>query len=109
MEIPSYAKLPETVVLVTEARGREVFSEVRPLFIRLRDLIQGGALIHQIGIGPKTLTETSKETLIWYLENLSFAGLGQAMRKGGRDPGPLYTKMAWEAFLKLLAVEFLQP
>lgn len=97
--------LPEPVVLVTPARGKESFVMVRPLMIRLRELTQGGSPILQMEIGGRCLTSTSCEAISWFLENLTFAGLMRALP----HRVPLYSNMAWKGFLDLLAIEFLQP
>jgi len=103
--VPLWTKLPGLVVIVTPERGKEEFTLVKPLFCRLRELAQGEVELMQMQIGARFLTHTSCESLLWYVANVTFAGLSRA---GGRHVR-IYTRTGWDRLCNLIDLEFSQP
>lgn len=99
-EIPLWNRLREEVVIVTQGRGREVFTLSRDLCLRLYEIESSGEEILQLSVGGRVCTSTTVAAVNLYLRSIGYSHF----------PTPpcstKVTRWAWDHFVQTIGFEY---
>ncbi|RRJ98012.1 hypothetical protein Ga0100231_006245 [Opitutaceae bacterium TAV4] len=95
-DVPLTLRLPVPVVLVTEARGREVFRSSARLFSRLEVLAKSNVSILQLRVDEHVLHPRSVAALETMLRVSGWRNFERAARSNGGIGRARRTRWAWE-------------
>ncbi|EIQ00236.1 hypothetical protein OpiT1DRAFT_04778 [Opitutaceae bacterium TAV1] len=105
-EVPATLRLREPVILVSEAKGREVFCSSFALFRRLESLAVNGVSILQLREEDRILHERSIAALVTMLRACRWRNFERAARLRRGPERAKRSRWAWEYLGEYLGFEW---